>query len=78
MSDKAKIVITLIVYGVFGIVLAVATVKPDWTQGCESLRADANEHLQAVTMCASSPGCQYSSESIRVALDKKNRAEACK
>ena len=53
-----------------------ATMTPE--KRCEAIKADAEITLQAVSACANAPGCQFTSESIRVALEAKAAAESCK
>lgn len=71
-------------YG-FGILAACAMVLYGWhllmqpaLPSCGDLKALADSHIQAVSACANAPGCQFTSESIRVALEAKAAAESCK
>ena len=71
-------------YG-FGILAACAMFLYGWRllmhpvlPSCDGLKALADSHMQAVSACANAPGCQFTSESIRVALEAKAAAESCK
>lgn len=66
--------------GLVVVALAYTTllIHEAYRPSCEALAKDAELTLQAVAACANAPGCQFTSESIRVALEKKAAAESCK